>query len=223
MWTVDAPPVTQVKRVIPDGCLDLIHAGDRLLVAGPDTGVHLTDVVAGVRVTGLRFAPGLGPLVFGVPAHELTDLRVPLEQVLTDHAVRELVRRCGEEPDSCTESLEAFVSARLSAAPDDDDVVSGILSRLGAGRSVRDTAAAVALSERQLRRRSLDAFGYGPKTLARVLRLNRALDLVRAGVAPATVAQRCGYSDQAHLSHETVGLTGITVGGLASESAVSGV
>lgn len=72
------------------------------------------------------------------------------------------------------------------------------------------------LSERQLHRRSLAAFGYGPKTLARVLRLVRALRLVREGVPPASVAVTTGYADQAHLSREVGALTGTQLSVLLS-------
>jgi AraC-type DNA-binding domain-containing proteins len=68
----------------------------------------------------------------------------------------------------------------------------------------------VGLSPRQLHRRSLDAFGYGPKTLARVLRLNRALTLARAGVELADVAATTGYADQAHFARDVRELTGTT-------------
>ena len=51
-----------------------------------------------------------------------------------------------------------------------------------ARRARADLALALGVSERQLRRRFLDAVGYGPKTLARVLRFQRFLEL---GVAAA--------------------------------------
>lgn len=73
----------------------------------------------------------------------------------------------------------------------------------------------VALSERQLHRLSLDAFGYGPKTLTRVLRLVRALDLARSGMPYAQVAARAGYADQAHLAREVKSLAGGPDGGAA--------
>src|SRR5690606_41603463 len=76
------------------------------------------------------------------------------------------------------------------------------------GRSVREAADRVGLSERQLRRRSLAAFGYGPKTLQRVLRFQRALRLARAGVPLADAALAAGYSDQAHFAHEVRDLAG---------------
>ncbi|MYZ40998.1 MULTISPECIES: helix-turn-helix domain-containing protein, partial [unclassified Streptomyces] len=64
--------------------------------------------------------------------------------------------------------------------------------------------------------RSLDAFGYGPKTLARVLRLQRALELVRAGEPYAEAALAAGCADQAHLARETRDLAGLTLGAYAA-------
>nr|WP_230416296.1 helix-turn-helix domain-containing protein [Micromonospora tarapacensis] len=52
-------------------------------------------------------------------------------------------------------------------------------------------------------------FGYGPKTLARILRMRRALALARTGVPLAEVAARTGYADQAHLTRDTRALTGL--------------
>ena len=63
-----------------------------------------------------------------------------------------------------------------------DGRTAAVAAALARGRPVAEVARAVALSERQLHRLSLDAFGYGPKTLTRVLRLVRALDLARTGM-----------------------------------------
>ena len=67
-----------------------------------------------------------------------------------------------------------------------------------------ELGAALGVSERQLRRRFADAVGYGPKTLARVLRFQRFLALGRRPAATWR-AWRCGagYADQAHLTRET--------------------
>jgi transcriptional regulator GlxA family with amidase domain len=79
---------------------------------------------------------------------------------------------------------------------------------LANGQKVADVATRVGLSERQLNRRSLASFGYGPKVLLRVLRLQRALRLARSGMSLAQVAVTAGYGDQAHLAHEVFALTG---------------
>jgi transcriptional regulator GlxA family with amidase domain len=73
---------------------------------------------------------------------------------------------------------------------------------------VAATADRLGLGARQFHRRSLSAFGYGPKTLARILRLQRALALARAGVALADTAARTGFADQAHLARDVRELAG---------------
>ncbi len=67
------------------------------------------------------------------------------------------------------------------------------------------------LSERQLLRRCLTAFGYGPKTLQQVLRFQRALRLARAGGRLVDVAVLSGYADQAHLARESRRLAGVPI------------
>ncbi|KIF70998.1 hypothetical protein HY68_24230, partial [Streptomyces sp. AcH 505] len=97
-----------------------------------------------------------------------------------------------------------------------DPLLRAVVEGLDAGRTVAATAEAVGLGARQLHRRSLDAFGYGPKTLARILRLQRALALVRAGTPYAQAALDAGCTDQAHLARETRELAGLTLGAYAA-------
>jgi transcriptional regulator GlxA family with amidase domain len=75
------------------------------------------------------------------------------------------------------------------------------------------------LSERQLHRRCTAAFGYGPKVLDRVLRLQSALSLLGGvpGINLAQVAADAGYADQAHLTREVGALTGLTPATVRSE------
>jgi methylphosphotriester-DNA--protein-cysteine methyltransferase len=95
------------------------------------------------------------------------------------------------------------------------------LSAGGAGAAVRSLAADLGLSERQLRRRCHAAVGYGPKTLDRVLRFRRFLDL--AGADPgrdlALLALDAGYADQAHLTRECSRLAGLTPAALMRDRA----
>ena len=79
------------------------------------------------------------------------------------------------------------------------------------------------LGERQLRRRAAAAFGYGPKVLARVLRFAAAVERLRAapGVPLAVLAVETGYADQAHLTHESRALSGLSPGRLRAALAVS--
>ncbi|XNL27685.1 helix-turn-helix transcriptional regulator [Longispora sp. K20-0274] len=200
-------------RILPDGSLDLIWADGTLLVAGPDTTAHLAPSAPGATYVGLRFAPGTGPTVLGVPAAEVRDQRVALADLWPAARVRRLADRITGAPDRPA-ALEALVADLLGETGPPDPLLGAVADRLRAGRTVADTAAAVGLSDRQLHRRSLVAFGYGAKTLARVFRLDRALGLARAGRSFAEVAATAGYADQAHLSREVRALTGVTLGEL---------
>ncbi len=230
VWT--KTPGTAPRPVLPDGCTDLIWYDGRLLVAGPDTRPHLPQAperAPEAPVVGLRFAPGQGPAVFGVPAHELRDLRVPLADLWPRDRVRRLTDElaaaaadhgpqapgaaAGRAPETASgRALEAAAAAalRTGTAP---DPARGLIARAAArGTPVRELADAVGVGERQLHRRCLAAFGYGPKTLGRVLRLVRALDLARSGMPYAQVAAVAGYADQAHLAREVKALAGAPLG-----------
>lgn len=212
VWTRvvrDAGPV----RIVPDGGMDVIWMGGELIVAGPDTGPHLTAGAPGDRYAGIRFAPGVGPRVLGVPAAELRDGRVPLAALWPSAEVRRMAERIAGAAGPAT-ALESLV-IRRSPDPLADPLTTAIARALGAGRPVAAVSDAAGLSERQLHRRSLAAFGYGPKTLARVLRLNRALALARRGTPQASVAAVAGYADQAHLAREVKALTGVPLGALS--------
>jgi transcriptional regulator GlxA family with amidase domain len=69
-------------------------------------------------------------------------------------------------------------------------------------------ARAAGLSERQLLRRCQLALGYGPKTLARIVRFRAALALARSGTPFADLAAATGYADQAHLARDVRALAG---------------
>nr|WP_237534920.1 helix-turn-helix domain-containing protein [Streptomyces sp. SID3343] len=219
VWTrtVDT---SRVGRVLPDGCMDLIWSGETLIVAGPDSRAHVVVDEPGARYAAVRCAPGTGPALFGAPADELRDRRVALSDVWSERDVGELAERiaAADDPAAC---LEAVAAERLREAADShaDRFASLVVERLRAGADVASVADTVNLSERQFHRRSLTAFGYGPKTLARILRLDRALNLAYQGVPAAGVAARSGYADQAHLSRDVKALAGVPLGTLLNSAA----
>ncbi|MFD9337646.1 helix-turn-helix domain-containing protein [Streptomyces sp. NPDC060028] len=206
--------------VLPDGCMDLLWVDGRLLVAGPDTGPHRAGEVAGSAFAGLRLAPGTAPALLGVPARELRDRRVELADLWPGPEVRRLAERIASYGDPCA-GLERLALARAALSGPPDPLAAEAAARLGAGEAVAAVAAAVGLGERQLHRRSLDAFGYGPRTLGRVLRLQRALALARRGLPQAEVAHRAGYADQAHYTREVRALAGTTPGAYCAASAAN--
>ncbi|NBE83163.1 helix-turn-helix transcriptional regulator [Micromonospora rubida] len=198
-------------RVLPDGCLDLLWSSRRgLLVAGPDRTAHLSVGTAGERWVGLRLPPGVGPAVFGLPADELRDRRVSLSDLWGPGAASVADRTAGGRGVAAV--LEEVARGRLRAAGGPDPLGAHLAARLAGGGSVGAVAAEVGLGARALHRRCQHLFGYGPKTLARILRMRRALALARAGTPLAEVAARAGYADQAHLTRDVRELAGVPPG-----------
>ncbi|MFC4605200.1 helix-turn-helix domain-containing protein [Rhodococcus kronopolitis] len=212
LWTSE-PVADAAHRILPDGSMDLIWLAGRLVVAGPDTAAHVSTSAETTRIVGLRFAPGQGPAALGVPADGLVDTRVPLAELWNPALVRRWESRLsGASAPGLL--LEQLGGERLDEADPDLRLLATATGLLRAGVPVAAVGARVGLSERQLRRRSVRAYGYGPKTLSRILRFTRAVELVRAGTPPAVVAARLEYADQAHLAREVRQLAGVPLGAL---------
>jgi AraC-like DNA-binding protein len=209
-----APPT----RVLPDACVDLIwQRGTGVFLAGPDTGPVLMPIPPGGVLAGVRLRPGAGGPALGRPLTGLLDQRpgpadlraelgrgigarlaaeVPGE-LSPDVALRRLLRLAGELVTSAPPDPLAVLAAQRLARPD---------------AQVRDVAAELSISERQLNRRCSAAIGYGPALLRRVLRFRRFVSRIDAAPAAADLAglaAETGYADQAHLTRESHELAGL--------------
>jgi AraC-like DNA-binding protein len=202
VWRSSTGPAGQ-HRILPDGCMDLVLAGGRLLVAGPDTSARVHQVAEPQTVVGVRLHAGRAPALLGVPADELRDRTVLLGDLWGDRRTRILTEQVVERP-------TAALASWASAARDVDPVADHVRDLLDRGSTVREVADAVGYSPRQLHRRLLPVFGYGPQRLSRVLRLLRAVAEADRGRSWSEVAQGAGFADQAHLVREVRSLAGVT-------------
>lgn len=209
VWTNTPSTQPVAHPVLPDGCMDLMWSEGELLVAGPDTRAYVPEGPS-ASWSGIRFFPGAASPFLGVPAHELRNRRVRLADLWPAREARFLSDRIADaaHPASALEELT------LERAEPPGALLRTLVSALAAGRPVAGTADELDLGARQLYRLSLDAFGYGPKTLARILRLQQALALARSGVTYAETAATSGFADQAHLSRDVREFTGLTLGEL---------
>jgi AraC-like DNA-binding protein len=219
LWLTEVHAPAALTRIMPDAAVDLVWNGGRLVVAGPDTGPVRERLPAG-RVLGVQLRPGAVPAILGAPATELLNGRVELAE-LWGRPGREVADRMGSAPSMARAiaALEAALLLRLARADVQPDAVPARVRALVARReqpAVRALAADLGLGERQLRRRSVAAFGYGPRTLGRILRFQRVVDALRgpATASLADLAAREGYTDQAHLAREVGGFAGLTPGAL---------
>jgi AraC-like DNA-binding protein len=196
------------QRIVPDACVDVIWSGHRLSIAGPDTRARVAAMTPGTRIVGVRLRPGVAGAVLGVPASELCDEAPDAGDVLGPEAI-EMVHaelQAGGDPHAI---LRRAVEDRAGRAP--DPLVRAAITALDHPNArVAEVAERLGLSARQLQRRVSDAVGYGPKTLARVLRFRRLQALSESGRSLVELALDAGYADQAHMTAEVTRLAGLS-------------
>ena len=158
-------------RVLPDGCMDII-GGD---VVGSLTSALVANLEAGDEAIGVRLRPGAFTALYGVPASELTDLRVPLADVVRPRPLLELARD----------------------APPPDPLAAAALHASDVRRLARDTG----YSTRHLQRRLTAATGHSPKRLARIGRMQAMLAAGR-GASWARTAVEFGFHDESHMIND---------------------
>lgn len=227
---VDRIWINEIRRpaaldIIPDGCIDIYWTGSGLQVAGPNTEV-LTVVLAGAAdLAGVRFRPGVAGRWLGIPATELLNRHRPLEDFWGRLKTAELCHRLGEARTAAAAAatLEEVLVERLPRVAPADPMIDATVAAIAGPRALRrgvvaELVAGFGWSERTLRRHCHEAFGYGPKTLERILRFQRFLRLLSSRRASlAVLAHEAGYADQAHLAREVRRLSGQSPGRLMAD------
>jgi AraC-like DNA-binding protein len=180
--------------------------------------VKIEAVPPGTTVVGLKFRPGSALTWLRIPASEIVDARAPLECFWGADA-RLATERIGSanNPDDVARQFELSLKHWLPKVAPAEEVPGTIFHTVSSRRDYsipvsRQLSDSLGLSERTLRRRCYEAFGYGPKTLDRILRFQRFLGLARErGVGGTSdLAADAGYSDQSHLTREARDLAGLT-------------
>ena len=214
-----APPIV----ITPDATIDLQWIDGRFRVAGPDKEPQIETPPAGAVIIGFRFRPGAAAGWLGVPASEILGGRLDLGEMWGTRA-RGLRDRIKAVPDltSMLRQLEETVGMHGQGRDALDPLMGRAYDVIDHGLPpetplVPFLQRQLHMSERTLRRRFEDAFGYGPKTLERILRFHRFRRLQRrqGEASTALLAVEAGYADQAHLIRESRRLTGVTPSALA--------
>jgi AraC-like DNA-binding protein len=224
------PTHEHAHRILPDGCMDIVFLDGRArLVGAMRTAASVPPRFD--ATLGVRLRPGEADRIFpGLPG-ELTDDEALLAELwgdagraLEDAILSRLERATRDRADAAAilrgaiPIVEHALSARLATRADPSDLrMRAAAALLDQGRSVADVANAIDLSARQLGRRFEARVGLGPKTFARVRRLQRASLLLRRGEPVSRAAVLAGYADQPHFTREASALAGTTPIGLAAE------
>jgi len=216
----DAPPVV----ITPDATIDLQWIDGRFRIAGPDREPQIETLPSGATIVGFRFRPGAAAGWLGVPANRIVGERLDLSELWGASACH-LSGRIQATPDlaKLVGQLEEAIGAHTQDHRAPDAAVGFAFDVIDRGLPadkplVPFLLRSLHMSERTLRRRFEESFGYGPKTLDRILRFHRFRRLRQASgdTSTAVLAIEAGYADQAHLIRESRRLSGITPAALAA-------
>lgn len=211
IWSLATSRAVRNYPVFPDGCIDIIYSSiSRLEVVGAMTRERRFDVRAQTSLVGVRFRPGMAGPFLRIPAQEITDRTILLED-LWGSAARELESRLAESasPDHWRRILVTGLGTPNRQPTHTQRAVEAITAAHGdldLERIIRQAG----ITERQFRRRLLEETGLSPKKLCRVLRFRRACALRTRGLPWSLIAAEAGYFDQAHLIRDFREFTGNT-------------
>lgn len=210
---------TILVRVLDDAG----HEGD-VSVSGPRTRALFKSVRPAPLVLRIRFRPGgLAPFL-GTPMDAITDRIVHVHELWG--AAGSVLRDALLTARSDEQRIRLVESALLERAARTQEPARARLARR-AMAVLRDPnepvrvdalASTLGVSERHLRRAFSETVGIGPKTFARMARLQRALGRMRSTSTWTAIAADVGYYDQAHMIAEFRDLLGTTPAAFAREA-----
>lgn len=203
-----------VHRVVPDGRVDAVievnEADWQGWAYGSTTRPTALPCTPGCHYLGIRFRPGQSRHFLRASAHELTDRREDLRQLLRVPA--EALAALAGRGDALAE-IDRRLAAVLHDAPPQahhaDLMVRDIEAAQGALR-LGELAARLGRSPRRLQRLFLEAVGVTPKFFSLITRARRAAQLMATPGRPslADVAAQAGYADQSHMTRDFTRLAG---------------
>lgn len=168
------------------------------------------------RSVGVHFKPWGPALFLPMPAAELCDRPVTVEQVWGRPAIAELRDRlnAADGPHEMLTLLEQELMLRLGAAAGLGLVrhTSSVIAATNGAVAIDDLRASVGVSSTHLAQRFKELIGVTPKRLARTYRFTATVLSINPTepIDWADLASSAGYFDQAHFGHEFRAFTGLT-------------
>jgi AraC-like DNA-binding protein len=220
-WAFDAYGGPHAReRVLPTGTSELVFTLDDdcshpALICGAHSETFVIDIAARPALIGVHFKPGGAAPFLGMPASELSNTRVTLED-LWGGAASELKEALLEAPTWAARFrvLECALRARLGASPRRHPGVSFALQAIETAphmRTIGRLTQRVGLSPRRFIELFAAEVGLTPKLYCRVRRFQRVLGMIERDedIDWPEVALACGYYDQAHFIHDFRAFSGI--------------
>jgi len=234
MWYWDGyvQPHAQ-ERLLPDGCMTIAFNLGEYTPVPAETSASSVDgsahVIAGARSTymvadtanmvttfGIQFRPGGAFPFLHMPASELNDQCVSLEDVF-DPGVRNICEQllAAATPQQKFAAAEQWLLARAAKPLERHPAVEYATReflRSPIAQPLSTVVDRIGYSQRHFNQLFADEVGLTPKRFLRVRRFQRVIHSVASEgpVAWTDLALRCGYYDQSHFVHDFRGFCGLT-------------
>jgi AraC-like DNA-binding protein len=235
-WFYDgySPGPHSKERLMPDGSIELVinlkdneaRIYDRedldkytrlpgALLCGPHSSFFVIDTAQQASVIGVHFKPGGAFPFLKMPAIELHNLHVSLEDLWGQDA--ELLRERLLEAQTPERKIHVLEQCLLEQAfkPLEHhcavDCALGLFRNIHTAPAISDLADHIGISSRRFIQLFSNEVGLTPKLFARVRRFQQVLQQICIGtdLSWADVAADCGYFDQAHFIHDFKEFSGI--------------
>jgi AraC-like DNA-binding protein len=222
------------ERLLPDGSMELVinldedlvrvydprdtakfHTLRGSIVVGAHSEFFVIDTAQQHSVAGVHFKPGGAFPFLDLPAGELRNTLVSLEDLWGPRAgqLRERLLAAAT-PEARLRILERALLAQAAGRLDRHPAVAFALREfhgLPHTRAIADVTGRIGLSAKRFIQVFSGEVGLTPKLFCRIRRFQRALRRIDAGrpVEWTAVALDCGYFDQAHFIHDFRAFSGI--------------
>ncbi|WP_162688513.1 MULTISPECIES: helix-turn-helix transcriptional regulator [unclassified Streptomyces] len=219
----------QRRIEIPHAAVTMvINFGDPVRVGEIGTeATSYSSLINGLRTTAVigehtgqlhgmevHFTPWMAYTLFGTDMHELRNRTVSLVELLgpAGHRLEDQLARAPSWQARFTLLDLLLLSRRDAGRAAAPQVVWawGKLVRTDGRIPLSELMKTTEWSARHLELKFREQIGQPPKTVSRVLRIQRALRMLTSGGAAADVASSCGFYDQAHLHRDFRAMTGFT-------------
>ena len=219
------------ERLLPTGTIELVFPLERMssrfydprdlsrsyehrgaLVLGAQSGCVVIESGHGEAVMGVHFKPGGAFPFLGVPASEVQDRSLSLEDIWGAEALwlRERIFAAGS-PSTKLDVLEQTLLGRMRTL-DRNPSVAFAVAELNGARRVAEVVGEIGISSRRFVQLFHKEVGLTPKVFCRVRRFQEVIAQIEngRGVPWVDLAVSCGYYDQAHFIHDFRNFSGLT-------------
>ncbi|MDQ3578457.1 MAG: helix-turn-helix transcriptional regulator [Actinomycetota bacterium] len=172
------------------------------------------EISQGGRACGITIGltPSGAHALFG-PLWDFTNTSVGLADLVGGSIIDQVASEIGWA--ARFRLLDSWLGPRIATGHELMPPVLGALAGLAASAGrvrIGDLADDVGWTRQHLVSRFRRQVGLTPKTMARVIRLHRAVSLMTGTMTLGDIAHTCGYADQSHLNRDFRALTGSVPG-----------